>query len=413
MNSADIVIVGGAYGEECAFPRRQVYRGSGTRAAYLLSSLGLDVSFVSYAGPSMQSVLNSLSKKVGFHLQVEKKSEDIWFRYRHPLSKPTIQPAQYSQLTFSKTIHCDNALVYGMLESRPVVHAKKAVFDPQDGAKAMFFESNGSTCDQLAIVASYSEAKALSGLTEPTEMARELIRKQNVRVVVIKCGPQGALVHSDDRFQWVRPFVTRSVYKIGSGDIFSAVFAHAWMYKNAAPVECALFASRMTAKYVETGIDGISVEDLKAILEDVEQEPCSLVSNSPRNIPESPIYLAGPFFDTAQQWIVDEVREALIDMGFKVFSPIHDVGEGPAHEIAQADLAGLEKCSLVLAILNGMDAGTLFEIGYARAKDIPVIAVAETMKETDMTMITGSGCELVHDLTTAVYRACWRMMGDV
>ena len=60
-----------------------------------------------------------------------------------------------------------------------------------------------------------------------------------------------------------------------------------------------------------------------------------------------------------------------------------------------------------------MDAGTLFEVGYARALDISVVGVAECMDEQPLTMLLGSGCAITNDFATAIYSACWQMMGDV
>ncbi len=36
-------------------------------------------------------------------------------------------------------------------------------------------------------------------------------------------------------------------------------------------------------------------------------------------MPDGQIYLAGPFFNVGQQWVIDEARGALQDMGFNVF----------------------------------------------------------------------------------------------
>ena len=78
---------------------------------------------------------------------------------------------------------------------------------------------------------------------------------------------------------------------------------------------------------------------------------------------------------------------ALFNQGLKVFSPLHDVGRGNADDVAPADLKGLDRSSVVLAIIDGLDPGTIFEIGYARAKGIPVIAYVENEKEEDLKMI--------------------------
>jgi nucleoside 2-deoxyribosyltransferase len=119
------------------------------------------------------------------------------------------------------------------------------------------------------------------------------------------------------------------------------------------------------------------------------------------------IYLAGPFFDIAKRWLVEETLAALESMGADVFSPLHDVGFGSPLEVATQDLVGLEGCSAVLALIDGHDPGTLFEIGYAAKKSIPVVALAENVSETDLTMLLGTGCEVVADFASAVYRAIW------
>ncbi|HEV7255416.1 MAG TPA: nucleoside 2-deoxyribosyltransferase [Mesorhizobium sp.] len=80
---------------------------------------------------------------------------------------------------------------------------------------------------------------------------------------------------------------------------------------------------------------------------------------------------------------------------------------GPVASLATADLAGLESCDAVLAVMDGRDPGTLFEVGYARSNGIPVIMLAENVREGDLTMFSGTGCEVVPDVSTAAYKAVW------
>ena len=61
----------------------------------------------------------------------------------------------------------------------------------------------------------------------------------------------------------------------------------------------------------------------------------------------------------------------------------------------------------VLALIDGADVGTIFELGYAHAKGIPVVAFAQSMNEEDMKMIVGSGAHVVSDFTTAVFMTAW------
>jgi nucleoside 2-deoxyribosyltransferase len=112
-----------------------------------------------------------------------------------------------------------------------------------------------------------------------------------------------------------------------------------------------------------------------------------------------------------QRWLINEAKTALESVGVNVFSPYHDVGIGEASQVAPADLAGLDACQAVLALVDGLDAGTLFEIGYARAKGKPVVALSQTVKDADLTMLRGTDCTIVDDLATAVYHAAWATLG--
>jgi nucleoside 2-deoxyribosyltransferase len=97
-----------------------------------------------------------------------------------------------------------------------------------------------------------------------------------------------------------------------------------------------------------------------------------------------------------------------MDLGLDVFSPVHEIGPGPAEVIAPADLAGLDDSDVVFAILDGLDSGTVFEVGYARAKEKPVYALAQTVSEEDLKMMVGSGCRVCDDFVTALHHLAWR-----
>jgi hypothetical protein len=408
----DIGVVGGSYAEECSFPRFKVYRGSGMRAACVLVGLGNAVSLFTVTGPNLSHDFAEIAKRKGIDFIPTAGSRDIWFRYRHPLAKPDIHPAGALTSSNRDDVIVDQALVFGMIEGRPRVHCARAVYDPQDGFRATPFSANGSTCKDLVVVASWSEGRALTGEKRPEAIAAKLLTDNGCVGVVIKCGPQGALVATPSSMKWITAFPSQRVWKIGSGDVFSAVFAHAWMREGLPILESACLASRVVAEYVETRLEIYSSERLE-ILRQQASTSVSKARDTPRDIPVGTIYLAGPFFNTAEQWLIDEARGALLDMGFSVFSPIHDIGVGPPDTVAPADLFALESCKLVLAMLNGFDSGTLFEVGYARARGIPVVGVAEATEERPLTMLIGSGCTVVNDLASGIYSACWQMMGDV
>ena len=124
------------------------------------------------------------------------------------------------------------------------------------------------------------------------------------------------------------------------------------------------------------------------------------------------IYLAGPFFTAAERWLIEQAREGLLDLGVGVFSPLHDVGLG-GDEVARDDLEGLKTSDGVLALLDGADPGTLFEIGWARHAGVPVVAFSASPDSSHWTMLRGTNCEVLHDFPTAAYRAGWAAMQHV
>jgi nucleoside 2-deoxyribosyltransferase len=77
--------------------------------------------------------------------------------------------------------------------------------------------------------------------------------------------------------------------------------------------------------------------------------------------------------------------------------------------VAPEDIAGLEQADAVLAIANGLDPGTIFEIGYAVKLGIPIVVLAQTVKDEDLKMIAGNGCEITDDFASALYRVVGRL----
>jgi len=164
------------------------------------------------------------------------------------------------------------------------------------------------------------------------------------------------------------------------------------------PAEAADLASRATALYCASML---AVVPSRAELRKRDLVPVIPKRGGGR------VYLAGPFFTIAQRWLVEEARASLLNMGLEVFSPLHDVGSGPAEKVGPADLQGLKSCDRMLALVDGIDAGTMLEVGYARNLRMRVVALSEGLSKDQLKMIEGSGCEVVEDFATAVYRTAW------
>lgn len=189
-------------------------------------------------------------------------------------------------------------------------------------------------------------------------------------------------------------FITPKVTCVGSGDVFSSTFAYYWFNRRTA-VEAAILASKSVACYAASG----TLKNLSSMLEQFSYS--KLLPN--RN---GQIYLAGPFFSFSQRWLYCEFYKALQQENVRVFSPLNDVGIG-GEETAELDLSGLEASDVVLAIADGLDSGTMFEVGYAVKRGIPVVLFNSCENVNDLQMLSGTGCEIVNDFATAVYKSIW------
>jgi len=394
-------IIGGSYFENCEEPSTRNFFGSGVRGTAALSMKGFDISFYSCISVAHKSIAEYSSKLFGYRCNYLLVPQTIEFDYYHPLSKPFI--VNYDSYAPQKElIVTDNGdfLYYGMLEAYAKINGNYVVYDPQNQKS---FKDTGSTAKHLAIILNKKEAQLLSKTKNEDlkTIGRELFESENAEVVVIKNGAHGALVFYEDDIQEIPVFKTDSVWPIGSGDIFSAVFSWKWIIEKKNPFESALSASMLTAYYCQS--------KLLPVIEQLEPLKPIEIKKSVKNI-----YLAGPFFTIAERWLINELRNSLLDFGNDVFSPWHDVGVisssdvySESKSIAEKDLAGIDNCEVVLAILSGMDAGTLFEIGYAIAKNKKVVVLSENVNDSDLTMLIGTGCEITNDIATAVYKASW------
>lgn len=96
-------------------------------------------------------------------------------------------------------------------------------------------------------------------------------------------------------------------------------------------------------------------------------------------------------------------------LNLNVFSPFHDVGHGKAIDVVDKDIEGIDQSQVMLAIVDGLDSGTLFEIGYAIAKNKKVIAYVQNEDEESLKMLEGTDCIIEKDLATAIYKTYWQL----
>ncbi|WP_245318266.1 MULTISPECIES: PfkB family carbohydrate kinase [unclassified Mesorhizobium] len=360
-----------------------------------ISVLSPDSRLVAYACRGWIDDVRQSMQQFGVTPDLTEIDEDIGFHYFHPLSGAELVGAPERRKPALQA-NGDVVLRFGMIEGDAIVNARRAIYDPQNPYDVLRFRENGSTADSLAIVLNEVELEASVGL-KGEEGARTLMSKTGASVVVAKMGPAGALAVDDRSCTSIPAYASGAVFKIGSGDIFSAVFSHVWGELHQDVATAARAASQAVARYVASRSVQVSLEGLGQLV------PIA------RTNPKGGIYIAAPFFTLPQRWLVEEIHRCLHMLGANSFSPIHDVGShGTPAFIASEDLRGLEECTAVLAVVDGEDAGTLFEVGYARSLGIPVVALAESPRPQGLTMLEGTGCHVTADFTTAVYQAVWQ-----
>lgn len=393
-----VTIVGGIYNEICNWPIWNELFGSGWRAVRVFRSFcpKASIIFHTVGDDQIERFLKIYMKSEPLSYNLSKIPLTISFHYNHPLACPNVEKTFNEMLSLNIT-GC-NVICFGMLEADTRIEGDWVVYDPQSPIHPQSFRKNGSKALHLAIVLNESEAYKLSGEIELEKVKTTLFKQEECDCLIIKFGARGAMVYTsrDDEGIVVPVYKTSHVFPIGSGDVFTTVFSYFW-FCGYQPVDSAINASKATAIYCE-GNDKIDL--LPEILKKANFE--QLIFRK-----KGLVYLAGPFFTLNAKLFVSECRSVLLAMGVRVFSPYHDVGEGRASDVVPKDIEMLKECSCVFAIADGLDSGTMFEIGYAVALGKKVVVYVENESEGAMKMLAGTRCDIENDFTTAIYKACW------
>lgn len=96
------------------------------------------------------------------------------------------------------------------------------------------------------------------------------------------------------------------------------------------------------------------------------------------------VYLAGPFFNDEQINRINFIEDLLDSYNFDIFSPRQaslikpGCTEDDMRKTFYGNTTNIDNADFVLAILDGNDTGTMFECGYAYAKNKPVLYFNET-----------------------------------
>lgn len=390
-----LTIVGGLYRERCIWPNWDRVYGSGGRAAEAASIHVETVVFKTYATQDAEAVYRPTAELAGIDFQPQAARQRISFSYIHSLSPPLIEPAPTLVLPEPEIeVEATAVLRFGMLEGAAKVKAERCVYDPQSAFAPSPFHQNGSTAEALAIVGNQKEIVALARVgVDPLQAAKALLNART-QVVVIKAGVGGAIVVEPEGCTAIPAFQTGGVFKIGSGDVFAAIFAAMWGAHGRSPIDAAHIASRAVADYVES-------MDLPHPLRDSNDGMIEAKAVKGR------AFIAGSFSDMGQRWVVDEARRCLLELGLTVASPLHDAGASDGAQAQLGDVDLLRSCDRVFAVLDGVDNRALFAIGWARAKNLPVYLFAQSANEADLRMPRSTDCRIFDDFVAALYHTAW------
>jgi hypothetical protein len=266
------------------------------------------------------------------------------------------------------------------------VTAKRAVYDPQTGGRPVAFGENGSRADRLAIVLNAEEIRRLAESGDIGAAAADVMRRENAAAIVVKDGTSGAYVFEGDGTpRRVPAYLTRSVYKIGSGDVFSATFAHAWLSGQLSAPEAADLASRRTADYVET-----PAFPLPPI--------ASRRAPAPSGPKQRKVLLASPRSTTTSRWLHEEAVRGLSSLGATVVRAEISFGRSTSTATTDCDF------DIVFVILRDMEHAAA-EVRAAVAHGKPVVAFADASETLDE--VRAFGVMASDELCSALYLSQW------
>lgn len=110
------------------------------------------------------------------------------------------------------------------------------------------------------------------------------------------------------------------------------------------------------------------------------------------------IYIAGKLWEKKDREIVENIDKICRALGHETFLPHRDAGiydgKRDSLPIFKKDRDMVDWCDVMVAVLDwkGISSGTAWEIGYAYAKKIPIIALVDDIKSVNKTYRTCVMC---------------------
>jgi hypothetical protein len=204
----------------------------------------------------VEATLNS----AGLETKVTESPHPCTFTWLHPFE--LLSWPKKDRLP-SLNAEAETVLRFGMMEGSAVVHAKRAVYDPQNESEG--FSANGSEASELVMILSELELFRQPGTSDidhtkkrqarVTQAVANLLFQHRGHfeffAILLKDKVGGVSVYVGDEPRPVLTYAAESFFRIGGGDVFAAAFAHAWMERGLNIFAAADCAARSLAWFVE------------------------------------------------------------------------------------------------------------------------------------------------------------------
>lgn len=375
-----MIVTGGLYHEVCESPSWSAMYGSGGRAAAAIAELSSSVELHTYSPESVETTAQLYGRN-GVGLRLFPSTTQIAFAYLHPLSRPSIAPIFMQQ---HPPIHVrgDAVIRFGFLEGEAIVTASHAVYDPQTSTAPAAFCANGSAANRLAIVLNEHELRALGRTPDIIQAAKNVFETEHAEFIAAKRGVKGcAVFHRDGRIDHIPAYRSQNVFKIGTGDVFTAVLSFYWAREGKSPTEAADLASRAVAHYAQSKL---------------------LPGRLPSGVDFRPVapnrsakvIVLGSTRALQDRWLLEEARWCIRELGLTAVCP--DLG----------DELLLSEQSATAALVLARDTEILRGSSFASIREFSVPAVLFFERPLDVDCLA----EQIHDFATAIYRVCWLAM---
>ena len=383
-----LLIGGGVYVETCVTPAQIALFGSGGRAAMVIAGLGSEVVLHTFQPEALWDDVEANFNPAGVQVVAHPSPHRLCFEYLHPMSRPRMTPLPRGRPS-SVPIEGEQVLRFGCLEGDFRVTASRCVYDPQSASDPAPFHANGSTAESLAMILNANELRRMTGTDDLSLAALDVTRNEAISVLVVKDGWAGAYVfESSGSPRHVPAYPTDRVYKIGSGDVFSATFAHEWMSNGTDAAEAADLASRRTAQYVETPVFPLPLE--------VYPRPPWRNETGGRRV-----LFACENRTSSQRWVCEEAVRGLRDLGVDVV-----VEDLRVHKTGGSAPASVDQTSFDVVLVHADDsrtAATAMNTALAHGK--PVVVFADdpaALEAAEKFGLPGTA-----DLCSALYQTQW------